>query len=134
MLPYVVGVVLSLGVACFARLVGFDRDRAFYPTVLIVIASTYPLFAAMGASTQVLVLESLVMLGFVIAAVVGFRTSVWVVVVAMAGHGLLDATHSHVIANAGVPVWWPGFCLTYDVGAAAGLAWLGSRQPEGVSR
>jgi len=20
--------------------------------------------------------------------------------------------------------WWPGFCLTYDVGAAAFLAWL----------
>ena len=39
MLPYVVGIVLSIGVALFARWVGFDRDRAFYPTVLIVIAS-----------------------------------------------------------------------------------------------
>lgn len=37
-MPYVVGIVLSLGVALFARRVGFDRDRAFYPTVLIVIA------------------------------------------------------------------------------------------------
>ena len=47
MLPYVVGIVLSFGVALFARRVGFDRDRAFYPTVLIVIASHYVLFAAM---------------------------------------------------------------------------------------
>ena len=39
MLPYVVGIVLSLAVALFARWVGFDRDRAFYPAVLIVIAS-----------------------------------------------------------------------------------------------
>jgi hypothetical protein len=31
-MPYVVGIVLSLGVALFARSVGFDRDRAFYPT------------------------------------------------------------------------------------------------------
>ena len=45
-MPYVVGIVLSLGVALFARRVGFDRDRAFYPTVLIVIASYYVLFAA----------------------------------------------------------------------------------------
>ena len=34
-MPYLIGVVLSLGVALFARCVGFDRDRAFYPTVLI---------------------------------------------------------------------------------------------------
>jgi hypothetical protein len=40
MLPYVVGIVLSIGVALFARWVGFDRDRAFYPAVLIVIASS----------------------------------------------------------------------------------------------
>jgi hypothetical protein len=43
-MPYVVGIVLSLGVALFARRVEFDRDRALYPTVLIVIASYYVLF------------------------------------------------------------------------------------------
>ena len=42
-MPYVIGIVLSLGVALLARGVGFDRDRAFYPTVLIVIASYYGL-------------------------------------------------------------------------------------------
>ena len=52
MLPYVVGVVLSIGVALFARWVGFDRDRAFYPTVLIVIASYYVLFAVMSGSVE----------------------------------------------------------------------------------
>ena len=36
MLPYVVGIVLSIGVALFARLVRLDRDCAFYPTVTIV--------------------------------------------------------------------------------------------------
>ena len=39
LLPFVIGILLSAGVALFARYVGFDRDRAFYPTVLIVIAS-----------------------------------------------------------------------------------------------
>jgi hypothetical protein len=39
LMPYVVGTVLSIGVAVLARSVGFDRDRAFYPTVMIVIAS-----------------------------------------------------------------------------------------------
>jgi len=40
-MPYVIGIVLSAGVAVFARVVGFDRDRAFYPTVMIVIACHY---------------------------------------------------------------------------------------------
>ena len=105
MLPYAIGIVLSLSVACFARLVGFDRDRAFYPTVAIVNAGYYVLFAAMSSSTHAVVMESLVMTGFLIAAVIGFRTSVWIVVAALGSHGILDATHGHVIHNTGVPVW-----------------------------
>ena len=50
--------------------------------------------------------------------------SAWIVVVALAGHGVFDAVHCHVIENVGVPAWWPAWCLAYDVGAAAGLAWL----------
>ena len=51
-MPYAIGIVLSLSVALFASRVGFDRDRAFYPTVLIVIASYYVLFAAMSESVH----------------------------------------------------------------------------------
>ena len=51
-MPYAIGVVLSVSVALLARRVGFDRDRAFYPTVLIVIASYYVLSAAMSASVH----------------------------------------------------------------------------------
>jgi hypothetical protein len=123
-LPYVVGFVLSFGVAFFARSVGFDRDRAFYPTVLIVIASYYVLFAAMTGSIQTVVLESAVMTLFVIAAVAGFKGSAWIIVGALAAHGLQDAVHGHIIANAGMPAWWPAWCLAYDVGAAGALAWL----------
>lgn len=43
-----IGSLLSLVVSVFARSVGLDRDRAFYPTVLIVTASYYVLFAVMG--------------------------------------------------------------------------------------
>jgi hypothetical protein len=131
-MPYLIGIVLSLGVALFARCVGFDRDRAFYPTVLIVIASYYVLFAAMSDSLQTVALESVVMTGFVIAAVVGFKSSTWLVVAGLAGHGVLDALHGNVVENSGVPVWWPAFCLAYDLGAAGGLAWLIKRRPRGM--
>lgn len=127
-MPYVIGIVLSVGVALFARCVGFDRDRAFYPTVLIVIASTYLLFAAMSGSVHTVLVESIVMTGFAIAAVVGFKSSAWIIVAALAGHGVLDAFHGNVVENAGVPVWWPAFCLAYDLGAAGGLTWLLTHQ------
>ena len=97
MLPYVVGIVLSIGVALFARAVGFDRDRAFYPAVLIVVASYYVLFAAMSGSMQTVVMESVVMTLFVIAAVAGFKGSTWIIVGALAAHGVQDAVHeSHL--------------------------------------
>jgi hypothetical protein len=124
MLPYVIGIVLSIGVALFARFVRLDRDRAFYPTVMIVIASYYVLFAVMSGSVQTVVFESVVMTLFAAAAVAGFKSSAWIVVAALAGHGVFDAVHGHVVENAGMPAWWPAWCLAYDVGAAAGLAWL----------
>ena len=124
MLPFVVGVVLSIGVALFARWAGFDRDRAFYPTVLIVVASYYVLFAVMSGSVETVLLESVVMTLFVVAAVAGFNASPWIIVAALAGHGVQDAVHGHIVANAGVPAWWPAWCLAYDVGAAGALAWL----------
>jgi hypothetical protein len=119
-----VGALLAFSVGLFATGVGLDRDRAFYPVVTIVIASLYALFAVMGASTHALVLESLVGVVFLAAAVIGFRWSLWVVVVALAAHGIFDLTHAAVISNPGVPSWWPEFCLTYDITAAAYLAWL----------
>jgi hypothetical protein len=123
-MPYVIGIVLSVGVALFARTVGFDRDRAFYPTVTIVIASYYVLFAAMTGSVQTVLAESVVMSVFAAAAVAGFKSITWIVVAALAGHGVFDAVHGRVLENPGVPSWWPAWCLAYDVGAAAVLAWL----------
>lgn len=119
-----VGALLALSVGLLAAGFGLDRDRAFYPVVTIVIASYYALFAVMGASTQALVLESLACAVFCAVAVTGFRWSLWIVVVALAAHGIFDITHAAIISNPGVPGWWPEFCLAYDVTAAAYLAWL----------
>jgi len=115
---------LALGVGFFATAMGLDRDRAFYPTVTIVIALYYVLFAVMGGSTPALVLESIAGVGFLLGAALGFRLSLWIAVAALAAHGGFDLVHASVISNPGVPIWWPEFCLTYDVTAAAYLAWL----------
>jgi hypothetical protein len=121
---YFIGALLAITVGSFATLVGLDRDRAFYPTVAIVVASYYALFAAMAASRHVLVIESLIGTAFLVIAAVGYRSSLWLVVVALAAHGAPDLVHGQVVANPGVPVWWPAFCLSFDVAAAAYLSWL----------
>lgn len=121
-MEYLVGAALALIVAVFAAVSGFDRDRAFYPAMLVVIASYYDLFAVMAGSGQALGLEALAGMLFVATAVIGFRTSLWLVVVALVAHGLFDLVHGQLIANPGVPAWWPMFCLTFDIVAGAGLA------------
>ena len=43
-----VGSALAASVGLFAHIIGYDRDRAFYATVLTVVASLYVLFAIMA--------------------------------------------------------------------------------------
>jgi hypothetical protein len=133
-LPFTVGIVLSLVVALFARGVGLDRDRAFYPTVLIVVGSYYVLFAVMSGSMHALLIESIVMAAFLAAAVIGFKTSPWIVIAGLAAHGVLDSFHGAVINNPGVPSWWPAWCMAYDVGAAGAVVLLSKALPRGHGR
>lgn len=123
-MAYLVGAVLALAVSGMATLSRLDRDRAFYPTVMLVIASYYALFAVMGGSGHALGVETAVITVFLAASLVGFEYSLWLVVAALAAHGIFDAFHDQLIANPGVPAWWPQFCLTYDVVAAGYLAYL----------
>ena len=123
-MEYLIGVILSPVVFVFALLTGLDRDRVFYPTVLIVIAIYYILFAVMGTSVHAILIESLVAGSFLAIAVLGFKTNLWFVAVALAGHGVFDFFHHLFIENPGVPVWWPGFCLIFDVIASGFLSAL----------
>ena len=119
-----IGIVLALAVGVFGRVVGLDRDRAFYPTVTVVVASYYCLFAVMGASSHALLLETVVAMAFVAAAAVGFRNSLWIAAMALAAHGIFDVVHHRFVSNPGVPPWWPDFCMAFDLAAAGYLAWL----------
>ncbi len=124
-MEYLIGVVLAAA-ACvfFGMLAGFDRERVFYPMMLPPIATYYILFAAMGSSTPALTTESLVASIFLVAAVVGFKKNLWLIVAALVGHGVFDFFHHLVIQNPGMPVWWPGFCGSFDVLAGGFLALL----------
>ena len=143
-MPLLIGLLVALAVGLLARLTGMDRDRAYYPTALIVIAAYYVLFAAMASSTPAILHECLAATVFLAAAIVGFRSTLWVVAVATGAHGVFDFVHAGIITNPGMPVWWPQFCGAADVGIAAWLAWMlargtisarpgNTRQPLGVT-
>jgi len=114
-MEYLVGVLLSLATIVLAVVIGFARERSFYSTVLCVVATYYILFAAMGASGRILVIEIAIASGFILFALLGFRWNFWLVAAALMGHGIFDFFRHGFIANPGVPHWWPGFCMAFDV-------------------
>jgi len=127
---YLIGVGVALAVGLFAMMTGFDRDRAFYSTLVVVVAHYYILFAIMGSSTSALVVESLFSVVFIATAVIGFKKNLWLIVAGLVGHGVFDFFHEMFIQNPGVPVWWPPFCLSFDIMAGCFLAMLLLRPSE----
>ena len=113
-MAYFWGALLALGTGALATLTGLDRSRAFYPTVLIVVASYYGLFAVMAGAAGALWPEIGAFALFTLVAIVGFRSNLRIVAAGLLGHVAFDLVHPHFIANAGVPVWWPAFCLAID--------------------
>jgi len=97
-MEYLVGLALCLAVGGLAVAIGFDRDRAFYPTVLIVIATYYVLFAAMGASARALIMEIVAASGFSALALIGFKKNLWLVAAAILAHGIFDYLHHFLSA------------------------------------
>ena len=121
-MEYIVGVLLAVVTCVTVTVIGLDKGRSYYPVVMIVVASYYCLFAIMSGSRSALLLDGAIALGFAVAAVIGFRTSLWLVAAALAVHGAMDLVHHHIIVNSGVPPWWTGFCAAFDIVAAAYLS------------
>jgi hypothetical protein len=99
------GWILSVAVAGSSTAIGLDRERTFYPTVLMVIASYYVLFAVMGGSRRALWMEIVVASGFLLFAILGLKRGLWFAVAAIIGHGVFDFVPHGLIENPGVPYW-----------------------------
>jgi hypothetical protein len=120
LVEYSIGLAFAIAIAAAARAFGFDRDRSFYPTLLIVIAALYVLFAAMAASATIIAAEVAFSAAFAVCAVVGHQRASWLVASALASHGVFDLVHARFVENSGVPRWWPGFCAAADLVLAVG--------------
>lgn len=119
-----IGIGSALAVGAFGSITGLDRERGFYPTILVVIASYYILFAAMAGSVSALGPELVIFALFTAVAAWGFRRDLRLVIAGLVAHAVLDFFHGGIVSNPGVPSWWPAWCAAYDVTAPAYLAVL----------
>ncbi|WP_130618492.1 hypothetical protein [Dyella amyloliquefaciens] len=119
-----IGIAMAVAMCLAARFIGFDRDRAFYPVLLIAIASYDLVFAALTQDAGVIVAEFLLAMVFIVMAVIGFRKWPVLVLLGLVGHAAADVVHPHMIANGGIPAWWPGFCAGFDVATAVVFGFL----------
>ena len=132
-MEYIVGITLALFFCAAAAGLGMDRDRAFYPAVTMAVASYYLAFAVVDGRSEILLVEAAIAAVFIVAAVAGFKRSAWFAVAALAGHGVMDTFHHHLVHNTGVPQVWPGFCMAFDVTAAAIVALIMLARARGTS-
>ena len=102
-MEYIVGLTLALFFCAGAAALGMDRERVFYPAVVMTVASYYLAFAVADGRGQVMLIEIAIAAVFIGAAVLGFRRNPWIAVAALGGHGVMDAFHHHLVHNAGVP-------------------------------
>jgi hypothetical protein len=123
-MEYIVGLTLALVFCAAAAALGMDRERVFYPAVVMAVASYYVAFAVNDGSAAVMLSEASIAAVFIVGAVLGLKHNPWIAVVALGGHGVMDAFHHHLVHNSGVPRSWPGFCATFDVAAAVFVALL----------
>lgn len=111
--PALAGIVVASAIIIAAKAFKFDRDRSFYPVILIVIASYYPLFALIARDA---VLIELTIAGvFFLIAVSGTLRFKWLIGIGLMLHGGLDMVYYIHPLSTGVPHWWPVFCAVVDV-------------------
>lgn len=118
-MEYIVGITLALIFCAAAAWLGMDRERVFYPAVAIAVTSYYLAFAVTDGRREVWLAEGAIAAVFITGAVLGFKRNSWIAVLALGGHGVMDVFHHLLVHNNGVPRAWPGFCMSFDVTAAA---------------
>jgi len=115
LIAFLIGVALAVALIVFGRLTGYEKDRSFFPTLLIVIASYYLLFATLTDSISTLLIEIAVAAFFIVVAIWGsFRFPI-LVGAGIALHGVFDFAYGYFYVNTGVPIWWPAFCAGIDI-------------------
>jgi hypothetical protein len=100
---------------------GVMNQRGTWATTMVAIASFYVVFAIQTGDTLEIFVHTSLAMGFVALAIIGARSSSWILAASLLGHGVFDVFAGSVIPNP-APGWWAPFCLGIDVVLALALA------------
>ncbi len=94
-MEYMVGTLSAVALLVFGKISGFDRDRSFYPTVLIVIGFLYVLFGALDGRASVVLIEMAFALVFTAIAIFGYKRGCLIVATGIAAHMVARILRDH---------------------------------------
>jgi len=115
--PAVWGVIFGgLQAACPLAFWWLDTSTV-YALGLVLIASIYIGFVVVDGRPPIIAVESTVAGVFVIVAAAAITGSPWLLILGLAGHGLMDLWQ-HRRQFVAKTRWWPPFCLVVDWVAA----------------
>ena len=130
MVALVLGILLAIIAIAMAKDVTLP-PRAFALAMLI-LPAIYMLFALLAGDGTAMAWELVYGLPFIgfglLCFTRGFKASGILVVALWALHAAYDVYHHALVANAGVPGWYPAFCFGFDVMMVIYLARLVAHQ------
>lgn len=123
--PAIIAGFLALVSLPFHFVLPITASHQLAAILLSLVAGVYVGFAVQDGRLKILLIEGLVALIFIGAALAGLWVSAWFIPLAYVIHGFWDyAHHRHV--DTALPKWYIPFCAVYDWIFAIGLsaAWL----------
>jgi len=122
LLPFLIGIGLTIAVLGVNAAIGLHKERGVWPSLLIAIAAFYVVFAFEHSDHSGIGLQSVIALGFMALALIGYKSSLWLIVAGLVLHGIFDAVSLAYTANP-APNWWGPFCIGVDGLLALMLCW-----------
>jgi len=112
--PFVIGIVLTIGLLSVSWITGLYRERGVYVVTLIAIAFFYIVFALEHGDTTVVIVNTIVAALFVVLALFGYMRSLMLVALGLILHGVFDGVYLLSSTNPS-PEWWGPFCFAVDI-------------------
>jgi hypothetical protein len=98
-----------------ARRMSAERELRLYATGLVIAALIYLVFAARDVTFGWLALELTGVVVFTLVAVLGVKTSAWILALGWAAHAAWDVILHKLLDVAFVPDWYPVVCAGFDL-------------------
>ncbi len=136
-MDYLGGAVAAACVCAFGTLVGYDRDRAYYPMVLALLTMVSTAVAAADTSLGSVARDLGVFAAFLAVAVLGYRTSLWLVIAGFLAHAAIATARASALIDVGGPAWWTASSFSFDLVVGVYLGWklqAGSIRPRPWAR